>query len=46
MSGNQSYYVPESSIWPIVGSIGMLLLFFGFGSLLVNQSNGDPTTTA
>ncbi|TDT44104.1 cytochrome c oxidase subunit 3 [Halospina denitrificans] len=46
MSGNQSYYVPESSIWPIVGSIGMLLLFFGFGTLLVNQSNGDPTTTA
>ncbi|MGM0433734.1 MAG: cytochrome c oxidase subunit 3 [Pseudomonadota bacterium] len=46
MSSNQSYYVPESSIWPIVGSIGMLLTFFGLSSLLVNQSNGDPTTTA
>lgn len=46
MSSNQSYYVPESSIWPIVGSVGMLLTFFGLSSLLVNQSNGDPTTTA
>lgn len=46
MSSNQSYYVPESSIWPIVGSIGMLLTFFGLSTLLVNQSNGDPTTTA
>ena len=46
MSGNQSYYVPESSYWPIVGSIGMLLIFFGLSNLLVNQSNGDPTTTA
>lgn len=46
MSGNQSYYVPESSIWPIVGSIGMLLIFFGLSTLLVNQSNGEPTTTS
>ncbi|KAA8982946.1 MULTISPECIES: cytochrome c oxidase subunit 3 [Gammaproteobacteria] len=46
MSSNQSYYVPESSIWPIVGSIGMFLTFFGLSTLLVNQSNGDPTTTA
>ncbi|WP_077529903.1 cytochrome c oxidase subunit 3 [Vreelandella utahensis] len=46
MSSNQSYYVPESSIWPIVGAVGMLLTFFGLSTVLVNQSNGDPTTTA
>lgn len=46
MSSNQSYYVPDSSIWPIVGSIGMFLTFFGLSNVLVNQSNGDPTTTA
>ena len=46
MSSNQSYYVPESSIWPIVGSVGMLLAFFGLSNLLVNQSAGDPTTAS
>ena len=46
MSGNQSYYVPESSIWPIVGSVAILLMFTGLGTLLVNQSNSEPTTTS
>jgi len=28
------YYLPEPSHWPIVGSIGMFLLLFGFASFL------------
>jgi len=28
------YYLPEPSHWPIVGSVGMFLLLFGFATLL------------
>jgi cytochrome c oxidase subunit 3 len=32
------YYLPEPSHWPIVGSIGMFLLLFGFASFLHGSS--------
>ena len=34
MSNDQHYYVPESSHWPIVGSIGLLLTVVGVSSWL------------
>ena len=33
-SSNGGYYLPEPSHWPIVGSVGMFLLLFGFASFL------------
>jgi len=32
------YYLPEPSYWPIVGSVGMFLLLFGFASFLHGSS--------
>ena len=34
MSNDQHYYVPESSHWPIVGSVGLLLTVVGVSSWL------------
>jgi len=33
-SSNGGYYLPAPSHWPIVGSVGMFLLLFGFASFL------------
>jgi cytochrome c oxidase subunit 3 len=33
-ASNGGYYLPQPSHWPIVGSIGMFLLLFGFASFL------------
>jgi cytochrome c oxidase subunit 3 len=33
------YYLPEPSHWPIVGSVGMFLLLFGFASFLHGGSS-------
>lgn len=35
MSVSQSYYVPESSKWPIIASIGLVSLLTGLGALFV-----------
>jgi len=38
-SSNGGYYLPAPSHWPIVGSIGMFLLLFGFASYLHGSSS-------
>ena len=38
-SSNGGYYLPAPSHWPIVGSIGMFLLLFGFASFLHGSSS-------
>ena len=38
-SSNGGYYLPEPSHWPIVGSVGMFLLLFGFASFLHGSSS-------
>ena len=38
-SSNGGYYLPAPSYWPIVGSIGMFLLLFGFASFLHGSSS-------
>jgi cytochrome c oxidase subunit 3 len=35
------YYLPEPSHWPIVGSVGMFLLLFGFASALPTHNDGQ-----
>jgi len=41
-----SYYLPEPSKWPIIGSIGMFLMLFGFaGSLSDKTPVGDGNLT-
>ncbi|MGV8933545.1 MAG: cytochrome c oxidase subunit 3 [Gallionellaceae bacterium] len=44
MSGNKdSYYLPEPSIWPIVGSLALLFLASGFVMKINNISMGGMT---
>ena len=38
-SSNGGYYLPAPSHWPIVGSIGMFLMLFGFASFLHGSSS-------
>ncbi len=35
------YYVPDQSIWPIVGAIAMFLMLGGTGSALIDLQNSD-----
>ena len=35
-----SYYLPSPSHWPIVGSIGMFIMLFGFASSLPTHNDG------
>ncbi|MDH3970880.1 MAG: cytochrome c oxidase subunit 3 [Gammaproteobacteria bacterium] len=37
-SSNGGYYLPAPSYWPIVGSVGMFLMLFGFASFLHGSS--------
>jgi cytochrome c oxidase subunit 3 len=46
MASEQSYYVPEQSKWPIVATVGLLTTVVGMGSIMVNGSAGESTTTA
>lgn len=41
MSINNAYYVPHSSKWPIIGSIGMTLFLGGFAGQLNGSSFAD-----
>ena len=38
-SSNGGYYLPAPSHWPIVGSVGMFLMLFGFASFLHGGSS-------
>lgn len=46
MASNQAYYVPAQSKWPIVATVGLLLLMVGMGSVMVNNAEGESTGTA
>jgi cytochrome c oxidase subunit 3 len=39
---NQDYYVPHSTYWPIIGSIGIATLFVGFANQMHDVSWGGP----
>lgn len=38
MSTDAKYYVPEQSYWPIIGAIGLFLIAFGAGHLVIELS--------
>jgi len=42
MSASAGYYIPHEAKWPIVGSIGLFLFFFGFGKFLNDSAIGTP----
>ncbi|KAA0442365.1 MAG: cytochrome c oxidase subunit 3 [Candidatus Thioglobus sp.] len=42
MSKEQTYYVPDGTYWPIIGSIGISILFVGFANQMHGVSWGTP----
>ena len=40
MSAASGYYIPHEAKWPIVGSVGLFLFFYGFGMFLNHQAMG------
>ncbi len=40
MSGASDYYVPHEARWPIVGSVGLFIFFFGFANWLNGRMLG------
>ena len=42
MSAAAGYYIPHEAKWPIVGSIGLFLFFYGFGGYLNGAPSGAP----
>ncbi|MDG5501613.1 cytochrome c oxidase subunit 3 [Marinobacter sp. BGYM27] len=46
MATEQTYYVPEQSKWPIIATVGLLVTMYGLGSIMVDGSAGESTTTA
>ncbi|WP_148861007.1 cytochrome c oxidase subunit 3 [Marinobacter fonticola] len=46
MATEQTYYVPEQSKWPIIATVGLLFTMAGTGSIMVNGSAGESTTTS
>lgn len=45
-SASERYYVPHNSYWPIVGSIGLALLFVGFARMLTGAGAGGALVAA
>lgn len=45
-SSPPSYYVPEQSKWPIIGSIGLFLTLGGAATIMVRSGAGQDTGTA
>ncbi|TDP29059.1 cytochrome c oxidase subunit 3 [Idiomarina aquatica] len=41
MAENQSYYVPASSPWPIIGAIGLGLIAWGAGNTVIDMTNNQ-----
>ncbi len=37
----QKYYVPEQSVWPIVGAVALFLIAVGAGNLTIDITNGN-----
>ncbi|MEM7207611.1 MAG: cytochrome c oxidase subunit 3 [Pseudomonadota bacterium] len=46
MGAASSYYVPHEARWPIIGSIGLMVFFYGFGMMLNGGDLGLPMLLA
>ncbi len=42
MSANDTYYIPHKATWPIIGTVGLMLMLAGFANYL-NGSSVGPT---
>lgn len=40
MSTNEEYYIPHKAVWPVVGTVGLMLLLAGFANLLNDNPIG------
>ena len=40
-SASGGYYIPHSAKWPIVGSIGLFVFFYGFANWLNDRPGGQ-----
>lgn len=38
----EKYYVPDQSIWPIVGAVALFLIAVGAGNFVVESTKGEP----
>ena len=42
MSTNDAYYIPHKAVWPVIGTVGLLITFIGFANYLNGNASG-PT---
>lgn len=42
MSSDDTYYVPNKAIWPIIGTAGLTMLLAGIANLINDSSLGEP----
>lgn len=41
MSTNDSYYIPHKATWPIIGTVGLMLILAGFANYLNGSATGS-----
>ncbi|MCK4841898.1 MAG: cytochrome c oxidase subunit 3 [Methylococcales bacterium] len=41
MSTNDAYYIPNKAVWPVIGTVGLLILFIGFANYLNGNAIGS-----
>ncbi len=42
MSTNSTYYIPHKATWPVVGTVGLMIMLAGFANFLNGSSIGQP----
>lgn len=42
MSTNSTYYIPHKATWPIIGTVGLMIMLAGFANFLNGSSIGQP----
>ncbi len=42
MSTNSTYYIPHKATWPVVGTVGLMIMLAGFANYLNGSSVGQP----
>ncbi|MCX7085381.1 MAG: cytochrome c oxidase subunit 3 [Methylococcales bacterium] len=46
MSTNSTYYIPHKATWPIIGTVGLMIMLAGFANFLNGSSIGQPLMIA
>ncbi len=42
MSTNSTYYIPHKATWPVIGTVGLMIMLAGFANFLNGSSIGQP----